>query len=196
VDELFARPVLDAVAVASNGDPAVRITGRVYPGLTAVTGVRVSDDGQTWSDWLDPAALDPEGEGLAWRLADGPDGPRTVHLELGDEAGTLSVPAVVTTTVDRLPPTIEGPSLRPAPVPGGWTLLLTARDAGGVGAIDVRWRVGARDFGDWRPLDSLAAASVTAPVDQPVEVEVSVTDVVGHEVTASALAPAGSWTPP
>jgi hypothetical protein len=196
VDELFARPVVDGVSLASSGEPDVRVTARVYAGLTATTGVRLSNDGTTWSGWLDPALLDPDGDGLEWRLADGPDGPRTIQLQAGDEAGTLSVPVTIETAVDREPPVIEGPSLRPAPVPGGWLVLVTARDAGGVDAVEVRWRVGDGAFGDWRALGSLAAGSMVAPVDQAVEVEVEVTDLVGHVTRASATAPGGTWARP
>jgi hypothetical protein len=196
VDDLFARPVLDAVGVAADGDPVVHITALAYPGLAPTNGVRISNDGTAWSDWLDATALDPNGKGLAWQLADGPDGPRTIHLQLGDKAGTLSVPVVVTTALDRSPPAIEGPSLRPAPVLGGWIVLVTAHDAGGVASTELRWKVGDAPFGDWRELDSLAAATMSGRVEQPVEVEVRVTDTVGHVTTGSATAAVGTWTRP
>jgi hypothetical protein len=106
------------------------------------------------------------------------------------------VPVVVTTALDRSPPAIEGPSLRPAPVPDGWIVLVTAHDAGGVASTELRWKVGDAPYGAWRELDSLAAATVSGPVDGPVEVEVRVTDTVGHVTTGSATAAAGTWTRP
>ncbi len=196
VDELFARPVLDDASLDPTGDLDVRITGRVFPGLAPTTGVRVSDDGEAWTDWLDPALLDPSGTGVAWRLTDGPDGPRWVHLQLGDAAGTLSVPTILEARVDRAPPVLIGPSLRPAPVPGAWTVLLGASDVGGDVLVEVRWLVAGELARDWRPLDSVAAGSIAASPDQAVTVEVRLTDLVGHRTTGSATAPAGTWSAP
>lgn len=196
VDELFARPVIDAASLASFGDLEVRLTGRVYPGLAATTGVRVSNDGVTWTDWMDPGLLDPTGAGVTWQLAEGADGPRTVHLQAGDAEGTLSVPVVLATHVDRAPPVLRGPSLRPGPVPGSWTVLLHATDVGGDVLVEVRWLVGEALARDWRPLDSLAAGSLLAPRDQAVTVEVRVTDLAGRVTTGSATSPAGSWSAP
>jgi hypothetical protein len=196
VDELFARPVLDGVALASSGDLDVRLTGRVFPGLAPTTGVRVSNDGETWTDWLDPAILDPSGPGLAWTLVDGPDGPRTIHLEASDADGTLSVQTTLVAHLDRSPPVLLGPSLRPGPVPGAWSVLLGASDVGGDVLVEVRWLVAGELARDWRPLDSLAAGSVAASVDQAVTVEVRLTDLVGRVTTGSATAPAGTWSAP
>ncbi|MET0772311.1 MAG: glycosyl hydrolase family 18 protein [Candidatus Limnocylindrales bacterium] len=196
VDELFARPVVDAVTAVPMADLAVRLHARVYPGLAATTGVRVSNDGTTWTDWLDPTAFDPTGEGQPWPLAEGPDGPRTIHVQAGDAAGTLSKPAVFEVRLDRVPPTLAGPSLRPGPVPGSWLVLAGGRDEGGSATTEVRWSVGDGVVRDWSPLDSLAAGSIQAPIDQPVTVEVRVTDLAGRVTSGSATAPAGSWSRP
>ncbi len=196
VDELFARPVIDHASAASTGDTAARITARVYPGLAATTGVRLSNDGAAWTDWLDPALLDPSGEGLAWALAEGPDGPRSVHLQVVDGTGAISLPTTLVTRVDRAPPALDGPSLRPGPVAGSWVVLLRASDTGGPVHVDVRWLVSDGLARDWRTLDSLAAGSLLAPVDQAVTVEVRVTDAVGHVTIGRATAPAHSWSRP
>jgi spore germination protein YaaH len=196
VDEVFARPVLDVVTVAGPDDLDVRITARVFPGLAPTSGVRVSDDGLSWTDWIDPVSLDPAGGGLAWRLPDGPDGPRTVHLQAGDTEGALSADTVVDVRVDRVPPVLAGPSLRPGPVPGSWSVLVGASDEGGSTSVEVRWTVGDAVARDWAPLDSLAAGSLMASPDQPVTVEVRATDLAGRVTTGSATAPAGSWSRP
>ena len=196
VDELFARPVLDAVTAVPTADAEVRLRARIYPGLAPTTGVRVSNDGATWSDWLAPEVFDPNGEGQPWPLTEGPDGPRTIHVQAGDAAGTLSLPAVLEVQVDRIPPTLTGPSLRPGPVPGSWVVLAGARDEGGTPAMEVRWSVGDTVVRDWATLDSLAAGSVQAPIDQPVTVEVRATDLAGRVTSGSATAPAGSWSRP
>lgn len=196
VDELFARPVIDDAFVTRSGDLDVRITARVFPGLAATSGVRLSNDGETWTDWLDPALLDPSGEGVAWRLAEGPDGPRSVHLQAVDATGTLSSDTVLEARVDRAPAVLEGPSLRPGPIPGSWIVLLRASDAGGPVRVELRWLIADGVARDWRPLDSLAAGSILARVDQTVTVEVRVTDLADHVTAGSATAPAGSWSHP
>lgn len=196
VDELFARPVIDGASLASTGDLDVRLTGRVFPGLAPTTGVRVSNDGETWTDWLDPALLDPSGSGVPWQLTEGPDGSRWVHLQAGDAQGTLSVPTVLEARVDRAPPLLIGPSLRPGPVPGAWTVLVGASDVGGDVLVEVRWLVADQVTRDWRPLDSLAAGSIVAPVDRAATVQVRVIDLVGRVTTGSATAPAGTWSAP
>jgi hypothetical protein len=195
-DEVFARPVLDALTATPTADTEVRLRARVYPGLAETTGVRISNDGTTWTDWLDPTALDPAGEGLPWSLGEGPDGPRTVQLQAGDAAGTLSVPALLELRVDRVPPTLVGPSLRPGPVPGSWLVLAIATDECGTVATEIRWLVGDSVVRDWAALGSLAAGSIQAPVDQSVTVELRVTDLAGKGVEGTATAPGGSWTRP
>ena len=117
-------------------------------------------------------------------------------LQAGDAGGALSVPAVLELRVDRVPPTLAGPSLRPGPVPGSWVVLAGARDEGGTTTTEVRWLVGDGVVRDWLPLDSLAAGSIQAPVDQPVTVEVRATDLAGRVTSGSATAPAGSWARP
>jgi hypothetical protein len=196
VDELFARPVLDAVTASPSGDAVVRLRATVYPGLAATSGVRVSNDGTTWTTWLAPELFDPAGEGQAWPLAEGPDGPRTVHLQAGDAAGDVSVPVVLELRVDRVPPSLVGPSLRPGPVPGSWSVLASATDEGGTVTTEVRWLVEGEVRRDWGPLDSIAAGSVLAPLDRSVTVEVRVTDLAGRTASGAATAPARSWARP
>jgi spore germination protein YaaH len=196
VDELFARPVVDGLTTTASGDLDVRVTARVFPGLAATTGVRISDDGESWTDWIDPVALDPAGEGYPWHLADGPDGPRRIVVQAGDAGGTLSVPLATEVRVDRTPPVLAGPSLRPGPVPGSWIVLVSAHDEGGPATIEVRWSVDGALVRDWAPLDSLAAGSIVAPVDGAVTVEARATDIAGRVVTGMATAPAGAWARP
>jgi spore germination protein YaaH len=195
-DELFARPVLDGATATPDADTVVRLRTNVYPGLAPTSGVRVSNDGETWTTWLAPELFDPNGEGQPWPLAEGPDGQRTVHLQAGDAAGVLSVPSIVEVRLDRVPPSLTGPSLRPGPVPGSWVVLLRATDEGGTVAAEVRWLVGDGVVRDWAPLDSLAAGSIAAPIDRPVTVEIRATDLAGRVTGGSATAPAGSWSRP
>ncbi len=154
----------------------------------------MSNDGHTWSPWLDASTLDPERDGpLDWQLTAGPDGDRTVWLQSRDVRGALSTPLMAPALVDRAPPIVEALSLRPAPVPG-WVALYLARDEGGIATTEIRWRVGAGDWTDWRPADSLAADSVAAAPDEPVLAQLRVTDRAGHETTATTQAT--GWTHP
>ncbi len=166
----------------------MRVTAPTYDGLAATTGVRLSNDGFTWSPWTDPARLDPGREGpLDWTLAPGPDGPRTVHVQSRDLEGELSVPVSADAFVDRAPPVIEGFSLRPAPVPG-WIAQYLATDEGGVATTQVRWQVDDSGWSAWRPLDSLGAGSILAPPSARVLAELRVTDRAGRTTTAATEA--------
>ncbi|MBX3031268.1 MAG: hypothetical protein KF809_14060 [Chloroflexi bacterium] len=188
-DEAFGRPVIDAVhlAAAVTDQPVVRIGATVYPAHAPVIGMRIAPDGRTWGEWLDPASFDPrQGGPLAWELGDGPDGRYEVWLEAMDEAGARSMPVMASVLLDRAPPTLEGPSLRPGPVPGSWIVLFAARDAGGVASVEVRWQADGAGWSAWRVLDSLAAGSVVAPVGSLVEVEVRVTDHAGRTTVGGA----------
>ncbi len=62
--------------------------------------------------------------------------------------------------------------------------------------VEVRWLVADQVTRDWRPLDSLAAGSIVAPVDRAATVQVRVIDLVGRVTTGSATAPAGTWSAP
>ena len=197
VGDVFSRPVVGVVTV----DPAagmsldVRLSATTYDGPAATDGVHVSNDGISWSAWMDAAALDPDRRGPAdWRLAPGPDGERTVWVQSRDVQGVLSTPVTATVFVDRAPPVIEGLSLRPAPMPG-WIAQYLATDEGGVATTEIRWSLGTADWTSWRAADSLAAGSILAEPDQPVQVQLRVTDRVGHVTTASSGVE-GGWTRP
>ena len=49
-----------------------------------VVEVRFSNDGANWSDWM------PYGGPYQWQLADGPNGPRTVYIQMRDAAGNIT----------------------------------------------------------------------------------------------------------
>ncbi len=196
VGQIFARPVVATVTVDPVADPslAVHVTAVTFDGPAATDGVRVSNDGIHWTDWMDAGALDPARDGpLAWTLAAGPDGPRTVWVQSRDIDGLLSVPMTASVFLDHTPPLIEAFSLRPAPVPG-WTALFLAMDEGGVATIEIRWRVDDGAWTDWRIVDSLAAASIAAAPGALVRAELRVTDRAGHATKATAQA--ADWTPP
>lgn len=190
-DETFGRPVIDAVILgaAVTEDPVVPISATVYPALAPVIGMRIAPDGRTWGEWLDPASFDLQRGGpTAWDLGEGGDGRYEVWLQAMDETGVLSTPVVGSVLLDRAAPTIDGPSLRPGPVPGSWIVLFTARDAGGVASVEVRWQVGDAEWSAWRVLDSLAAGSVVTAPGTPVRVEVRATDHAGRTTVAGAEA--------
>ena len=72
-----ARVTVDPVAAAHRSTCAC--PPRRIDGPAATNGVRVSNDGLTWSAWMDAALLDPARDGpLDWPLAAGPDGTATV----------------------------------------------------------------------------------------------------------------------
>jgi hypothetical protein len=170
-------------------DPLVQVAATAYPAFAPVIGMRIAPDGRTWGEWLDPASFDPEAGGpTAWDLGEVADGRYEVWLQAMDETGVLSTPVVGSVLLDRAPPTIDGPSLRPGPVPGSWVVLFTTHDAGGVERVEVRWQVGDADWSEWRVLDSLAAGSVVTTPGTPVRVEVRATDHAGRTTTGSAAA--------
>ena len=197
VGQVFSQPVVGSVTVdpTVGASLGVRLSATVYDGPAATNGVHVSNDGLSWSAWMDAATLDPARRGpLDWQLAPGPDGDRTVWVQSRDVHGALSTPVTATAFVDRAPPVIEGFSLRPAPMPG-WIALYLATDEGGVATTEIRWRVGAGDWTAWRALDSLAAGSILAGPDESVQTQLRVTDRAGH-VTVASTGVEGGWSHP
>lgn len=196
VGEVFARPVVASVVASPSISDSltVYVSATTFDGLAPTDGVRLSNDGITWSAWMDAASLDPaRGGPRNWRLAAGPDGERTVWVQSRDVDGDLSVPQTATVLVDRSPPVIEGFSLRPAPVPG-WIALYAVHDDGAVARVEIRWRIGDGSWGDWTTVDGLASGSSSAPATAQVAAQLRVTDHAGR--TATAAAEAGPWSPP
>ena len=197
VGDIFSRPVVGSVTMRPLTDmptTGIDLGARHTTGPTPTTGVRLSNDGITWSPWMDPAFLDPARDGpLDWILAAGPDGPRTVHVQSRAAEGGLSAPVTAEAFVDRAPPVVRGFSLRPAPIPG-WIALFVATDQGGVATTEIRWQVGDGGWSDWRTLDSLAGGSTIAGPDALVRAELRVTDRAGRTTTAATEA--SGWEHP
>ena len=196
VGQIFSQPVVGSVTVDPPiGDSLrVQVSATTYDGPAATKGVRVSNDGITWSPWMAAAAIDAARDGpLAWTLISGPDGVRQVWVQSGGVDGTLSTPVTTTVLLDRAPPLITGFSLRPAPMPG-WIAQFVATDVGGIATTQIRWRVGTADWTDWEPLDSLGAGSILAAPTDVVGAELRVTDRAGQVTTATAQAT--DWTRP
>lgn len=177
VRDTFARPVVASVIV----DPpvlaelAVTVGIRLFDGVAPTDAVRLSNDGQTWSDWLPATATLDQ----AWTLADGPDGMRIVSVQSRDTGSDLSAVVSANVMIDRGPPVIDTLELR-ALAPGAWLVSLHATDASGVRSIDLRWRIGTGDWGPWQPLDSLAAAARLVSPGTTVTVEVRAADSLGN----------------
>ena len=157
VGDVFSLPVVAVATVnpAATEVLAVTVAATLYDGLAATSGVRLSNDGVTWSDWLDPAAAGQ----MAWLLADGADGPRVVYVQSGDVSGALSAPFEAPVVLDRTAPVIDSLALLPDGA-GGWTATFAITDLGGLATLEQRWRVPGGEWGEWTALDPAATSSV------------------------------------
>jgi hypothetical protein len=185
VRDTFELPVVASVDVGDpvTADRAVNVRVRLYDGPAPVDAVRLSNDGTTWSAWRPTHASD---HSLSWELAPGLDGSRVVVVQSRDQGGAISAPVTASTVLDRRPPVFSGIGLREL-VPGAWVVTFGLSDLTGVDRVEIRWRTGAAEWGSWRPLDSLAAASTRAPAGAPVSVAVRAWDQLGHVAMRQAV---------
>jgi hypothetical protein len=190
VRDTFELPVVASVDIGDpiTGERAVDVRARLFDGPDPVTAVRLSNDGQIWSDWIPTDASDRV---LPWELAPGLDGSRTVFVQSRDEGGAESATLSASTVLDRRPPEIQGVGLREI-LPGAWVVTFVASDLTGVDRVAVRWRTGTADWSPWRPLDSLSAGSTSAPTGTQVTVEIRVSDPLGHRSVRRATSSTGS----
>ncbi len=179
----------------SRGSREVLLSAATFDGLGADDGIRVSNDGVTWSPWMDPALLDPARDGpLDWTLGVGPDGPRTV---------ARPVPGC------RRAPVHPGHrNVRDRPGATGHRGLLAAAGAAARAGSPCSWpptRVASRPSRSagvsamaagptWRRSIPSRPARSRHRADALVRAELRVTDRAGHTTTAATEA--AGWTRP
>lgn len=108
-----------------------------------VTGVRLSNDGQTWSAWRRAAAT------LPWTLASGPDGLRTVYVQVRDTSGAVSTIHPVDVVLDRHGPVVTTLTLAWSISAAKWVTRFNATDLSGVSEYLYQDRIGS---GRWHQL--------------------------------------------
>jgi hypothetical protein len=142
--------------------------------------VQLSNDGVHWSPPL------PRARAARWRLADGPDGVRTVWARSRDAEGRESAPVAAVGIVDRTAPAVEGPVL--VPVPGGWRVSFGLSDLTAITSARLRWRIGSGAWTAWRRIDDPADAHIPAAdgVRLRIAIEVETVDPLGNRAVASS----------
>ncbi len=139
----------------------------------AITGVRLSNDGQTWSAWRKAAATIP------WTLATGPDGMRTVYVQVRDASGAVSTIRPVDVALDRHGPVVATLTLAWSASAAKWVTQFNATDLSGVTGYLYQYRIGS---GYWHQLvRSVTGTTVRigAAKGAKVTVRVRARDAVG-----------------
>ena len=139
----------------------------------AVTGLRLSNDGQTWSAWRRAVATIP------WTLATGPDGLRTVYVQARDASGAVSTIRPVDVALDRHGPVMATLTLAWSASAAKWVTRFNATDLSGVTQYMYQYRTGS---GYWhqlvRPVTG-TTVRIGTPEGAKVTVRVRARDAVG-----------------
>ncbi len=139
----------------------------------AVTGMRLSNDGKTWSTWRKATATIP------WTLATGPDGLRTVYVQVRDASGAVSTIRPVDVGLDRHGPVMATLTLAWSTSAAKWVTRFNATDLSGVTEYLYQYRIGS---GYWHQLvRSVTGTTVRigATKGAKVTVRVRARDAVG-----------------
>ncbi len=116
----------------------------------AVTGVRISNDGTTWSSWHRASATIP------WTLAPGPDGLRTVYVQVRDASGARSTIRPVDVVLVRHGPTVSTLTLAWSASAGRWVSRFDAGHPAGITGYLFQYRIGS---GYWHQLSRSATGT-------------------------------------
>jgi len=189
VGDVFSLPVVAVATVSPAATEVLEVTvaATLYDGLAVTDGVRLSNDGTTWSGWLDPATA-PQ---MAWQLNDGVDGPRVVYVQSRDVSGALSTPFEAAVVLDRTAPIIDTLSVA-ADGLGGWKATFAFTDPGGLATLELRSRGPDGVWSEWTALDTAATSALVPAAGTDVEVELRATDRVGHVTVMSAAGSAAA----
>ena len=151
--------ILNGAAATSDSD--VVVDAGWSDNLSGVFAIRLSNDGITWSGWLEPQST------VDWTLAPG-EGLRSVFLQSRDAALNVSAPVEDQIQVDMTLPTgafvINGD--REYIVPTDAILAETSSDDGVGGSGVVEFRAshdGGINWTGWLPLDGTGVVEVPRP---------------------------------
>ncbi len=101
-----AAPIVPPPGVT--GSTAVMVATTWVDGATPTTEIRLSNDGLAWSNWL------PIAPTLPWTLAEGgPDGLRSVSVQVRSSTGTVSPVATGRVILDTASPAGSAPTVTP-----------------------------------------------------------------------------------
>ncbi len=142
-----------------------------------ITGVRLSNNGTTWTGWRRPAA------NLAWTLTSGSDAMRTVYVQVRDSSGAVSTVRPVDVVLDRHGPAVTTLTLAWSSSTSRWVSRFRATDLSGVAGYQFRYRIGA---GSWKYL-SRTATGTTVRIGTSHSARITA-EVRGRDVT-------GLWGP-
>ncbi len=141
----FPPPQLLTVKVSPRPTDSRNVTVRATwdAGAHAVTKMRLSNDGATWSDWRTASTATP------WRLSAG-NGTKRVYVQVRDGALARSATVAGSTKLDTVGPVVAPLGLVRQPAKHRWKLTWSATDATtGVAGYRVRYRIGS---GSWHVL--------------------------------------------
>lgn len=143
-------------------------------GTQPATELRLSNDELTWSEWL------PIAPSVPWQLAEGPDAPRTVSLQLRDGTGVESW--VVRAPADlHVAPRLHVARIDPATTPTPTTpVTLTLEWEDGAAPVTLmRLSDDGTAWTDWLPITASTPWTLTDGDDGPRSVSIELQDATG-----------------
>ncbi len=172
----FAAPTVLSVKVSPNPTDSRSVTVKTTwdTGAHAVTLMRLSNNGSTWSDWRTAAGS------TSFRL--GPtNGARKVYVQVRDAASARSTVATGKVVLDTVAPKVTSLTLIRQAAKHRWKISYSASDAtSGVAGYRVRYRIGS---GTWHTLTSWTtstSAHLKLPKRYTVTFAVYARDVAGN----------------
>lgn len=159
-------------------DPSPTRTLDVTVGLAWRDGTMPAVEARLWNAGQEPGPWVPAVADLGWTLTDEGDGTRTVRAQVRDASGLESATMYRTVRVDTTGPVVSSLRLSWSSASRRWVASYLARDASGVAAYEVRYRV---NGGSWRTLAATTSTSraIAAPSSARLSVAVRARDTLG-----------------
>jgi hypothetical protein len=148
----FAPPAILSVRISPNPTDSRSVTVKTGwdTGAHAVTRMRLSNNGTTWSDWRTAASS------TSWTV--GPtNGTRRIYVQIRDAADARSAIVSGKTVLDTVDPKVTSLTLDRQGAYHRWKITYAGSDAtSGVAGYRVKYRVGS---GSWQTLKSWTTAT-------------------------------------
>ncbi len=159
-------------------DPSPTRTLAVIARIDWLDGSQPAAEARLWNAGQEPGPWVPVVPDLGWTLTDEGDGTRTVRAQVRDASGLESTTMYRTVRVDTTGPTVSSLRLSWSSASRRWVVSYLARDASGVAAYEVRYRV---NGGAWRTLAATTSTSraIAAPSTARLTVAVRARDTLG-----------------